>query len=755
MRSSTRVAVSPRRGHAHERTAILLGPRDRGRRFVTGHQPLVRIHERVGDRAKALRVLHEMERRPWRQSGQLPYYVDRVTARGDEWVEVERDFDLAREPYLATAARLNGVPVLPGSFQMEIAAEVAKLLRPGMVVRGLSDFEFSAAFKLFDGRRRTLKVRAALVESSDQSARIECRFTSPTSAAGLKLADDVLHSVVRVELSNANASATMPSPIAFDEASAVREPDLPGAFYYRRSPLRLGAGFTAVWHTRRDGRTRSSIYDNPYPLHHMAFEHHLIAPLLLDAALQGCTSAADDCVEMGIPKRVGSVRLAGELADRALNARRLAIVTAEGSPEETNQWEVRVCDRDSGEVLVAISGFESFPLGHLHAPTGRLLTADDARPSSRTLFRGAPEFVPAPTASQRGRARLLRPSTIIAVDVGSAQALVTAAPTEAVSFGPEILLPSIDEDTFVEVHLAVQHVPAPNDLRSWDAMESILRNLHAAAAALPEQAKAVFIVRGAFSNECPVRLIPAAALALGFIKSVAQERPRGATRLCVCDDITLAEARRLAQSEDWTAEPESAVRFFKQGQEWVERHRELLPLTSETRALDSSDLVLITGGTGGLGLAAARALHRRYACELVLVGRTEFQDDTTVLPPPATFAEYLASCTPEERQHGIASLRTTYSGWVRRFETFAALRELRAEGARVRYRAVDVSDATEVATLVLELGRIAAVVHAAGSQRAATARTKQWAEVRTWSRSRCGEPSISCMRSAIGRPRCG
>ena len=48
-----------RGGHAHQRAAILLGPRDRGRRLVAGHQALVRIHERVGDRAEALRVLQQ------------------------------------------------------------------------------------------------------------------------------------------------------------------------------------------------------------------------------------------------------------------------------------------------------------------------------------------------------------------------------------------------------------------------------------------------------------------------------------------------------------------------------------------------------------------------------------------------------------------------------------------------------------------------------------------------------------------------
>ena len=44
---------------ADERAAVLLGPRDVGRRLVAGHQPLVRIHERIGDRAEALRVAQD------------------------------------------------------------------------------------------------------------------------------------------------------------------------------------------------------------------------------------------------------------------------------------------------------------------------------------------------------------------------------------------------------------------------------------------------------------------------------------------------------------------------------------------------------------------------------------------------------------------------------------------------------------------------------------------------------------------------
>ena len=55
-RSSTPVARSRRGRDADERAAVVLRPRDVGRRLEARHQPLVGVHERVGDRAEALGV---------------------------------------------------------------------------------------------------------------------------------------------------------------------------------------------------------------------------------------------------------------------------------------------------------------------------------------------------------------------------------------------------------------------------------------------------------------------------------------------------------------------------------------------------------------------------------------------------------------------------------------------------------------------------------------------------------------------------
>lgn len=106
-----------------------------------------------------------------------------------------------------------------------------------------------------------------------------------------------------------------------------------------------------------------------------------------------------------------------------------------------------------------------------------------------------------------------------------------------------------------------------------------------------------------------------------------------------------------------------------------------------------SGACLITGGTGGLGLALARHLAvAQRGVPLALVGRT-------VLPR----AEQWSHLTADGTSAG---------------HTLTALRELEELGARVRYYAADVGRADEVADLIeavhADFGRIGLIVHSAG-----------------------------------------
>ena len=67
---ATRPHAAPRRD-AHHRRAVALGPRDVHGRFVAGHEPLVRVHERVRDGGDRARVLQDAADVVHREAGEL------------------------------------------------------------------------------------------------------------------------------------------------------------------------------------------------------------------------------------------------------------------------------------------------------------------------------------------------------------------------------------------------------------------------------------------------------------------------------------------------------------------------------------------------------------------------------------------------------------------------------------------------------------------------------------------------------------
>ena len=123
-----------------------------------------------------------------------------------------------------------------------------------------------------------------------------------------------------------------------------------------------------------------------------------------------------------------------------------------------------------------------------------------------------------------------------------------------------------------------------------------------------------------------------------------------------------------------------------------------IQLPAQAAAAYAEDGVyLITGGLGGLGLAAAAELASHGRLHVVLAGRAE-------LAPPAAWAALAESGqTPAERQHG---------------EKYALLSQLQTQLASLSYVRLDVTDAKATEALVQSLltgfGRINGVFHAAG-----------------------------------------
>jgi NAD(P)-dependent dehydrogenase (short-subunit alcohol dehydrogenase family)/acyl carrier protein len=184
--------------------------------------------------------------------------------------------------------------------------------------------------------------------------------------------------------------------------------------------------------------------------------------------------------------------------------------------------------------------------------------------------------------------------------------------------------------------------------------------------------------------------------------------------LVMSQDIPRVRARSLDfASTDWSAEQgkklsaallaeanddstESLV-AYRGGYRWILAMSPVeLPAPAEQSVpLRERGVYLITGGTGGIGLAIARHLASSLSARLVLTSRSG-------LPAP-------------ERWDSILEDSTADAGLKQRLRT---VRELEALGAEVLVAAADVADETQM-TRVLEqarerFGALHGVVHAAG-----------------------------------------
>jgi acyl transferase domain-containing protein len=140
----------------------------------------------------------------------------------------------------------------------------------------------------------------------------------------------------------------------------------------------------------------------------------------------------------------------------------------------------------------------------------------------------------------------------------------------------------------------------------------------------------------------------------------------------------------------------------------------------DTALIDSSDVIVITGGARGVTAEAALAIAETYQCKLVLLGRS---------PPPADEPDWLKGLSDEstiKRELGARlNGQITPRELNRRYQEVAAQREVRtnlqrmqAAGSVAEYRSVDIRDADAVDAVIADirsqLGPITGIVHGAG-----------------------------------------
>ena len=144
------------------------------------------------------------------------------------------------------------------------------------------------------------------------------------------------------------------------------------------------------------------------------------------------------------------------------------------------------------------------------------------------------------------------------------------------------------------------------------------------------------------------------------------------------------------------------------------------PVAESGAPFSSKDVIVITGGARGVTAAVAETIAGKFRPTLVLLGRTEIDGAESV---------WLNDCTTETaiKQALSRNLKPTplpkvieaeYRRIAGQREALSNIAQMKKAGARVVYRALDVTDASSIETVLakvrLAVGPITALIHGAG-----------------------------------------
>ena len=187
------------------------------------------------------------------------------------------------------------------------------------------------------------------------------------------------------------------------------------------------------------------------------------------------------------------------------------------------------------------------------------------------------------------------------------------------------------------------------------------------------------------------RLHPEHATLFGFGKAMTLEFPN-----CKCSYLDIDEATKPAVLIAELRRPGSSMIAYRHGVRYVEKLSRFSSesLSKRNIGIKEGGVYLITGGTGGVGLALGKYLAAQQPVNLVLIGRS-------ALPPRAQWDSIIQQGAGQKLSQRIA-----------------ALQEIEAKGSHVDLYAIDVAVEQDLKTVwdqtKQKFGKIDGIIHCAG-----------------------------------------
>ncbi|MBP6743643.1 SDR family NAD(P)-dependent oxidoreductase [bacterium] len=213
---------------------------------------------------------------------------------------------------------------------------------------------------------------------------------------------------------------------------------------------------------------------------------------------------------------------------------------------------------------------------------------------------------------------------------------------------------------------------------------------------------------------------------VGLTKTIAKEMPGVHVKVVDLNlDTTAEEAAKSILSELFADDDIVEVGFVlgkRLGLIVKEAPYESI-LTSTKPALNSSSVVLVTGGARGITAKITLELAKKYKPTFVIVGRLPRPKETeSASTAGLTAAKDIKAALIDERQAAgqtinVRDIEQTYQHLLREREVRSSLEALQAAGATAKYYSVDIADAAAFGDLIdsiYETSNIDGVIHGAG-----------------------------------------
>ncbi|MCI2416139.1 SDR family oxidoreductase [Saccharopolyspora sp. K220] len=302
------------------------------------------------------------------------FYLRRAVSEEDDSLLCECPMDLVTDGYLR-GHLVRGHPTLPGLFVVELAAEAALRLRPDREVVGYQDVRFDRFIQVRDDMpTQPKRIRATVLDSTDDLVTVEVRITSDIVSQGILAARDKPHFSCRVLLAPQFASMRW-QPWRPDAAERA----VPDPYHLPGSPVALTGPFACTSDTRLHPLGKRARFTPDLADADLVWSAFTMPNLLLDGmARMGVLHLVDGrLMPVAVPTAIRRIDLYQRANDRALAES--GPVELYASPPEvtfgTRQGNRFVAARPDGRTLAQIKDIRAKVLGHIDIATGNFHTA--------------------------------------------------------------------------------------------------------------------------------------------------------------------------------------------------------------------------------------------------------------------------------------------------------------------------------------------------------------------------------------------